>query len=338
MIELGVEPQRKSVILAEEEPAQYLILGDFAGRDTEPLAIDRDNFDLVMAKLQVNLNGAHFRALEDFHPDRLFHNLDVFREIDPAQTGALGERMCRLLHGPRFQAVEAAWRGLDFVMRSGSGSGSDTRICIAQLPKAEAGRDPLDGRMQSLLSARRWRAVIGLYAFGPEAADIEFLGRMARLAAHVGAPFITEGSLEMGDLWEQLRAIPEASYLGLALPRFLLRLPYGARNNAIDSFPFEEMPAPPVHTHFLWGNPALAFLTLLTAGGALNLEGLPVHTYEHEGELQMTPCSEIWMTETQVLSMIDLGMMPLVSFRDSDRVRLAGFRAINGDELALSVT
>ena len=41
------------------------------------------------------------------------------------------------------------------------------------------------------------------------------------------------------------------------------------------------------------------------------------------------------MTETQVLSLIDLGLMPLVSFRDSDRVRLAGFRAINGGELAL---
>jgi type VI secretion system protein ImpC len=338
MIELGVEPQRKSVIIPEEEPAHYLILGDFAGRATEPLTIDRDNFDLVMAKLHVNLNGAHFRELEDFHPDRLFRNLDLFREIDPAQTGALGERMGGLLHDPSFQSVEAAWRGLDFVMCSSSGNDSDVRICIAQLPKAEAAHDPLDGRIQALLSARKWRAVIGLYAFGPEAADIEFLGRMARLAAHVGAPFIAEGSPDMGDLWEPLRAIPEASYLGLALPRFLLRLPYGARTSAIASFPFEEMPAEPVHAHYLWGNPALAFLTLLTAGGALNLEGLPIHTYEHEGKLQMTPCAETWMTETQILALIDLGLMPLVSFRDSDRVRLAGFRAINGEELALNVT
>jgi type VI secretion system protein ImpC len=167
---------------------------------------------------------------------------------------------------------------------------------------------------------------------------MEFLSGMARLAADTGAPFIAEGAADMGDHWAELRAIPEASYLGLALPRFLLRLPYGARASAIDSFPFEEMPAAPVHAHFLWGNPALAFLTLLTAGGALNLEGVPIHTYEHEGELQMTPCAEVWMTETQVLSLIDLGMMPLVSFRDSDRVRLAGFRAINGEELALRET
>ncbi len=399
MIEIGVEPKRKSVVIAEDEPAHYLILGDFGGRSTEPLAIDRDNFDGVMAKLQVSLAGAPFRELEDFHPDRLFRNLDLFREFDPApresaeksgqatpkadigellrssslleqiaeggdpferylrdlarahaaapelsdpqRDATLGKRMRGLLHHPRFQAVEAAWRGLDFVIRSDSGDDSSTRIRVAHFPKAEAARDLLEAkslgetRMNALLGARKWRAVIGLYGFGPDAADIEFLGRMALLAAHIRAPFIAEGSVDMGDHWEELRAIPEASYLGLALPRFLLRLPYGARTSAVDSFPFEEMPAPPVHAHYLWGNPALAFLTLLTSDGALNLEGLPLHTYQREGEWQMTPCAEVCMTETQVLALIDLGLMPLVSFRDSDRVRLAGFRAINGEELAL---
>jgi predicted component of type VI protein secretion system len=260
---------------------------------------------------------------------------------DPQRDAALGERMRGLLHHPRFQAVEAAWRGLDFVIRSESGDESGARIRIAHFPKSEAARDLLSAkslgetRMHALLSARKWRAVIGLYEFGPDGADIEFLGRMALLGAHIGAPFVVEGSVDMGDHWEELRAIPEASYLGLALPRFLLRLPYGARTSAIDSFPFEEMPAPPVHGHYLWGNPALAFLTLLTSGGALNLEGLPLHTYQDDADWHATPCAEVWMTETQVLSLIDLGMMPLVSFRDSDRVRLAGFRAINGEELAL---
>src|SRR5260370_36828504 len=91
---------------------------------------------------------------------------------------------------------------------------------------------------------------------------------MALLAAHVRAPFLAEGSADMGPHWDELRSIPEASYLGLALPRFLLRLPYGAQSSPIDAFPFEEMPpAAPVHSHFLWGNPALACLALLTAAG-----------------------------------------------------------------------
>jgi len=397
MIEIGVEPKRKSVVIAEDEPAHYLILGDFGGRAMEPLAIDRDNFDGVMQKLQVNLAGASFGELEDFHPDRLYRNLSLFREFDPAPAGnnktpepsspqanlgellrssslleqiaeggdpfehyvrelarahaapaeasdpqreaALGERMRGLLHHPRFQAVEAAWRGLDFVIRGDAGE--EARIRIAHFTKDQAARDLLEAkslgetRMYALLNARKWRAVIGLYAFGPDGADIEFLGRMALLAAHIGAPFIAEGSAGMGDHWEELRSLPEASYLGLVLPRFLLRLPYGARTSAIESFPFEEMPGTPVHSQYLWGNPALAFLRLLTAGGALNIEGLPLHTYQQEGEWHMTPCAEVWMTETQVLALIDLGLMPLVSFRDSDRVRLAGFRAINGEELAL---
>jgi type VI secretion system protein ImpC len=142
----------------------------------------------------------------------------------------------------------------------------------------------------------------------------------------------------MGGHWEELRSIAEASYLGLVVPRFLLRLPYGAQTSPIDSFPFEEMPADaPMHSRYLWGNPALACLALLNAGGdALNLEGLPVHTYQEDGEWKMTPCAEVWMTEAQVLALIELGLMPLVSYRDSDRVRLAGFRAINGKELPLA--
>lgn len=400
MIELGVEPQRQAVAIAEDEPAHYLVLGDFGGRALEPIAIDRDNFDAVMERLDVNLAGARFRELEDFHPDRLYRNLPLFREFDPAppapraehstpqadisallrssslleqiaegasgdpfddyvrelarahaaapessdpqRAAALGERMCALLHHPRFQAVEAAWRGLDFAMRAAEPDAT-ARFYIAHYPQAEAVRDlneasSLRGtRAFDLLHARRWRAVIGLHSFTPQTSDIEFLGRMALLAAHVRAPFLAEGAVDMGRHWEELRAIPEASYLGLAVPRFLLRLPYGARTSPADAFPLEEMPpgAPP-HAHFLWGNPALACLALLTAGEALNLEGLPVHTYQEDGEWKMTPCAEVWMTETQVLALIDLGLMPLVAFKDSDRVRLAGFRAINGDELPLA--
>ncbi len=263
---------------------------------------------------------------------------------DPQREAALGERMRGLLHHPRFQSVEAAWRGLDFVIRSvESDTDAGARIYIAHYPQPDAASDlnqatSLRGtHTYALLNSRKWRAAVGLYSFTREAADIELLGRMALLAAHVRAPFLAEGSADMGPHWDELRSIPEASYLGLALPRFLLRLPYGAQSSPIDAFPFEEMPpAAPVHSHFLWGNPALACLALLTAGGgALNLEGLPIHTYRQDGEWSMTSCAEVWMTEAQALALIDLGLMPLIAFKDSGRVRLAGFRAINGKELPL---
>jgi type VI secretion system protein ImpC len=90
----------------------------------------------------------------------------------------------------------------------------------------------------------------------------------------------------------------------------------------------------------LWGHPALAVLTVLVrmAGDEdenLDLRGLPTHNYQQDGEWQMTPCAEVWMTESQVRALIDLGMIPLVSFRDQDRVRVAGLRAINGGGLPL---
>src|SRR4051812_5311028 len=84
MNELRVEPQRRSVVIEEDEPAHYLVLGDFGGRATEPLPIDRDNFDAVMSQLDVNLAGARFRELDGFHPDHLYRNLDLFREFDKA--------------------------------------------------------------------------------------------------------------------------------------------------------------------------------------------------------------------------------------------------------------
>lgn len=399
MIDLGVEPKRQAVLIEEENPASYLVIGDFGGRALEPTAIDRDNFDAVMRKLGVQLAGMPFGALDDFHPDPLYRKLPLFREFDrepspespivepvrpaidellrssslleqitaggsgdpfenyvralarthaappehsdPQREAAAGERMRGLLHHPRFQAVEAAWRGLDFALRAAE-SDADAKVFIAQCSqeqaRADLNADGLRGtRLFNLFNARKWRAVIGLFSFTGEAADIEFLARIGLLAAHVRAPFLAEGAVDMGQHWEELRSLPEASYLGLALPRILLRLPYGKDTSPLEAFPFEEMPeGGPAHADFLWGHPALACLALLATGEALDLEGLPIHTYLQEGEWRMTPCAEVWMTEAQVLALIDVGLMPLVAFKDSHRVRLAGFRAVNGEELPLA--
>jgi type VI secretion system protein ImpC len=257
------------------------------------------------------------------------------------KAAALGQRMRALLHHARFQAVEAAWRGLDFVLRRTDDQ--STRIHIAQFSKEDLTSDLLGAtdlkatRAYALLHAREWQGVFGLYSFGAADADIELLGRLGLLAGNAHAPFIAAGSVDMGAHWDELRAIPEAGYLGLALPRFLLRLPYGSRTNAIESFEFEEMPGAPVHTGYLWGNPALACLAILARGDSgeeegdeLDLRGLPLHSFQQDGEWKTTPCGEVTMTEAELDALISLGMMPLVSFRDTDRVRLAGFRAITG--------
>jgi type VI secretion system protein ImpC len=67
----------------------------------------------------------------------------------------------------------------------------------------------------------------------------------------------------------------------------------------------------------------------------LDLRHLPAHTYHQDGEAKMTPCAEVWMTEDHVRALIDLGMIPLISFRDQDRIRVGGLRAITGGALPL---
>jgi type VI secretion system protein ImpC len=391
MIEVDVAPRRTQIVAPADEPARYLVLGDFGGRRTGILQVDRDSINDVLSILHVTAGGMQIRELEDFHPDLLFQRLEMGTAEEPEprpaalpeadiaallrptslleqiaaggsdpfeqyvkdlarahsapqkksvdRTPALTERINGLLHHPRFQALESAWRGLDFAIRQMDDA--TARIHIAQYSKEDLEIDLASDnlratRLYAMLHSRRWTAAIGLHSFAEH--EIELLARIALVAADAAVPFLAEGS--PGITAELFRDIPEATYLGLALPRLLLRLPYGSHTSPIDSFEFEEMPGAPVHKHYLWGNAAIACLAVLARGEGenLNLDGLPAHTYKQDSEWIMTPCGELFMTETQVLALIDQGLMPLVSYKDRALVRLAGFRAVNGTRLPVSFT
>ena len=74
---------------------------------------------------------------------------------------------------------------------------------------------------------------------------------MAKIAAQAGAPFVTSMALDafadrrhdphplVGAAMQALRGMPEASYLALLSPRFMLRHPYGKRSDPISAFSFE---------------------------------------------------------------------------------------------------
>src|SRR5258708_37474432 len=86
MIELETQTRRKSVVVDDDPPSNYLVLGDFGGRAAAPMAIDRDNFDGVLSRMDVHVAGTPFRELDDFHPDRLFQRLPLFRDFDAAHS------------------------------------------------------------------------------------------------------------------------------------------------------------------------------------------------------------------------------------------------------------
>ena len=137
------------------------------------------------------------------------------------------------------------------------------------------------------------------------------------------------------------RAAPraEAAYLGLALPRFLLRLPYGKDTSPVEEFDFEEMPAGSDHDGYLWGNPAIACVYLLAesflrrgwnfhAGSVREITDLPLHVYQDDDESRIKPCAEALLGDEAMAAILDKGLMPLLSVRDRDAVRLARFQSL----------
>ena len=245
-----------------------------------------------------------------------------------------GKCMRAILHNPRFQALEAAWRAV-FGLVCAVETGEQLRLYLVDVGKAELAAGLADGRAVRLLvdSGRPWSVVAGNYAFGPSAADSEMLGALAKVVARAGAPFLAEAEPgDGGPEWEGLRQMSEACWIGLAMPRFLLRLPYGKKTVAAERFSFEEMPGKPEHAQYLWGNPAFACVQLLAeafseeerVGARMQISGLPVHVYEGEAR----PCGEVLLSDRDVDWIMDQGYMALASVKGQDAVRLVRFQSI----------
>ena len=296
-------------------------------------------------------------------------------EMIAAVDRATGAQMRALLHVPDFQALESAWRALFWLVRNVQ-TNERLKLYLLDVSKAELAADlataddlRLTGVYKLLVEqtvgtpgAEPWAVLAGNYTFGPSREDARLLGRLAKVACAAGAPFLAAaspralGCESVSELphprdwksladsddthaWAALRQLPEAFYLGLALPRFLLRLPYGKNTDRTELFDLEEMPPIPVHADYLWGNPVFACAFLLAQafseygwemrpGTHSEIDGLPLHTYREDGESRLMPVAEVLLTEDAVEQILDHGLMPLVSLQGRDAVRLARFQSI----------
>jgi type VI secretion system protein ImpC len=292
-------------------------------------------------------------------------------EILAVVDRAIGGLMRAILHNPELQALEAAWRAVFLLVRQLE-TGSQLKLYLFDVSKqeleADLGSPELrDTGMYRLLveqsvgtqGSEPWAIIVGTYGFGAGEGDGRLLSQIAKIVHRAGAPFLAEASprvLGCDSLastqhprewqasrrlagWSELRHLPEAGAVGLALPRFLLRLPYGKKTSPLESFDFEEMSDPPVHEEYLWGNPAFAVALALAQsfsdagwemrpGTAAQLEKLPIHVYERDGATESKPCAEVLLTEEAVERMLDAGLIPLVSFKNRDLVRVVRFQSI----------
>lgn len=303
-------------------------------------------------------------------PDTAGEQAAVVAAIDATLTTL----MRRVLHDSAFQALEAAWLGADRLVR-GLELGEELKLHVLDLSRDElladlaAHRADLSGsalhahfRPAAGADGQRWSLFALDQAFGPGADDVQALAALGALAARAGAPLLAAaspalaGAASMAALaeprrwtpdvddtlayWQALRTSPMAPWIGLVLPRVLMRLPYGSATDRISAFNFEEMDTAREHGHYLWGGgaPALALLAGqafqqqgwdLQLAGHRDLEDLPSHVYTAaDGERQQQPAAELLMSEEAGQALLDRGLMPLLSWRQRNAATLLRWQSI----------
>ena len=134
--------------------------------------------------------------------------------------------------------------------------------------------------------------------------------------------------------WNSFREWEDSRYVGLCLPRILMRLPYGEKFSRVDLFNYEESVDGSDHSRYLWGNAAWALATRVTdafakygwcvnitgrEGGGGTVSGLPIHTFKTEsGEIAYKVPTEIAITDRRDNELDNLGFIPLCHYKDTD--------------------
>lgn len=281
--------------------------------------------------------------------------------------------MRTILRSRGFRTLEASWRGVDFLLRRLDVDGPLTLHLVDLTPeelRADLEADDLgkSGLYRLLVEktvgtpgAHPWAAFVVLGSFGPSKEDAETLGRLAKIAGKAGTAVLAGAEPGLvgcaslaatpdpddwtapagagAEAWAALARLPEARHVGLALPRLLLRLPYGKETNGVEAFDFEELSSPPGHEEYLWGSPALATALLLgeafhedgwslRPGSAQEISGLPFALVEEDGEKHAVPCAEILFTVRAAEAVAAKGLMPILTMKGTDTVRLAIFQSI----------
>jgi type VI secretion system protein ImpC len=292
-----------------------------------------------------------------------------------AIDASISELMRSILHNRRFQELEAAWRGLYFLVRRTETS-TDLKIYLFDVSKDELAEDLKTAESLAKTQLYRhliketietpggepWAIAVGNYAFSPNVDDIATLMRVSKIAASANCSFLSHmrpevlgvhslvdnsdpakwdlsDSSEAGKLWKTLRLQDESKYLGMTIPRFLARLPYGRETDPLDTFSFEENTEQTGHDDCLWANSVFIIAQLIAESYSefgwqmgrnliQDAEGLPMHIYKDGTETRFRPCGEVLLTENAVELLLGHGLIPLVSYKNTDRVRVGRFQSI----------
>lgn len=302
----------------------------------------------------------------------------IIAEIDRKLT----EQINLILHHSEFQSLESAWRGLNYLVTN-TETDEKLKLRFMDISKNELRRNmkrykgvawdqsPLFKKVYEeeygQLGGEPYGCLVADYYFDHTAPDVDLLSSIAKVAASAHVPFITGASptvLQMDswqelsnprDLtkiftqnleyaaWNSLRQSEDSRYIGLAMPRFLARLPYGVRTNPVDAFDFEETTDGADHNKYVWANAAYAmaaninrsfkeygWCTLIRgveSGGVV--EGLPSHTFPtDDGGVDMKCPTEIAISDRREAELAKNGFIPLIHRKNTDYAAFIGAQSL----------
>jgi len=328
-------------------------------RDRDVNIGDRSRFMNALAALLINIDVIELDSFSAL--------LESINELTGIVDKNVNEHLDGIYHGADFQELESNWRALHDL--SSSVTCDDVIIDFLDVAKEELRHDLADHDTDIFGSAlfrkvyieeydryggKPFAAMIGLYGFGCDEHDIRWLDTMGKVSNAAHCPFIASATPEffppcktmedvaaIGDLdavlahpryakWNELRERDWAAYLGLCLPRYILRKPWGTEENEFNNkVTYEETVAPEASgddNHFLWGNSAVLFAKNMVRsyessgwaqhirgpkGGGI-VEGLTVHTYEKNGREEVKPPVEIAVPDYRELQFSRNGFISLV--------------------------
>ena len=288
----------------------------------------------------------------------------------------ISEQLSEVMHAPEFQALEGAWTGLHYLCKQTS-TGTQQKIKLFNASKRDLVKDfktAIDFDQSALFKkvyeeefgtfgGAPFGTLIGQYEISRQPEDMYFIDQMSHIAAAAHAPFIASASPQLFGLdsytelgkprdlakvfdtveyakWKSFRESEDSRYVGLALPRFLGRLPYNPIDGEVtEGFNFVEEVDGTNHDKYLWCNAAFAFAARLTSafenhgwcaairgveGGGL-VEDLPTHTFRtDDGEVALKCPTEVAITDRREKELSDLGFIPLVHCKNTDYAAFFG--------------
>jgi type VI secretion system protein ImpC len=293
----------------------------------------------------------------------------------------MSEQLNVVMHHPEFQQLEGAWRGLSYLINN-TEVDEMLKVRVMNISKKEVGRtlqrykgvgwdqSPIFKKVYEeeygQFGGQPYGCLVGDYQFDHTPPDVEFLREMSKVSAAAHVPFIAGASptvMQMNswqelanprDLtkifdnseyagWKSLRESEDSRYIGLAMPRFLARLPYGEKTNPVDEFDFEEETTSGDHSKYTWANSAYAMAVNINrsfkyygwctsirgieSGGAV--ENLPTHTFPtDDGGIDLKCPTEIAISDRREAELAKNGFMPLVHRKHSDFAAFIGAQSL----------